>query len=110
MNYKEYKGKRRDIEAEISKLEELKGSAKDKIKELDKLYGEEHGYPVGTAVKANDNMKSSKFYVSEVNVWAETVLMNIRKAKKDGQPAMVGFTRYGMRKEELELWSDNNGL
>ena len=110
MDYKEYREKFKALDAEMAKLKELKDSVKDKVVELDNLYIAEYGYLVGTAVKVKYDTTSSKFYVSEVNIWADRVLMNVRKAKKDGQPAKNGFTRYSMRKEELELWSDGNDM
>jgi len=110
MDYKEYREKSKALDAEISKLEELKDSVKDRIEELDNLYIEEYGYLVGTAVKSTHNNVVCKFHVVSTSIWGERVAMTIRKAKKDGQPAMNGFTRYHLSESDIELWSDNNGL
>ena len=107
MDYKEYREKFKALDAEMAKLKELKDSVKDKVVELDNLYIAEYGYLVGTAVKVNDNTTPIKFHVSEANIWGDRVVMTIRKAKKDGQPAMTGATRYSMSKDDLKLWSDD---
>ena len=110
MDYNEYREKSKALDAKISELEELKDLVKDKIQELDNLYIEKYGYLVGTAVKSSHKNVVCKFHVIEASIWEDRVVMTIRKAKKDGQPAMNGFTRYHLSEGDIELWSDDNGL
>lgn len=113
MEYSEYHEKELAIRQKMNELQEKYQAemmvAKQELSDLTNEYLGE--FAVGKAVKLiipNHKHYGKKFYIEEVS-WIRDIYttVNIRKAKKDGNPSANGFVCYGVQTNtELEAWND----